>query len=74
VRYFSTRGEADSVDFTDALVNGLAPDGGLYVPESIPFLPDGWQSWTYPEAVSNVLQLFGARDTDSLVQFQLTRI
>lgn len=73
MRYISTRGEAEPLDFTGALVAGLAADGGLYVPESIPKLPDGWQSWTYPEAVSNVIELFGARDTRSLVEDAASR-
>ena len=67
LRYVSTRGEAEPVDFAGALVDGLAPDGGLYVPETIPALPDGWQSWDYVAAVSGVLGLFGAEDTSSLV-------
>lgn len=73
MRYLSTRGEAEPVDFTGALINGLAPDGGLYVAEEIPSLPDGWRSWTYAEAVSNVLQLFGAGDTDGLVKEAASR-
>ena len=73
MRYLSTRGEAEPVDFTGALINGLAPDGGLYVAEEIPSLPDGWRSWTYAEAVSNVLQLFGAADTDGLVKEAASR-
>lgn len=68
MRYTSTRGEAEPVDFRGALIQGLAPDGGLYVPDRFPSLPNGWQSWTYPEAVSNVLQSFGATDTDALVK------
>lgn len=67
MRYTSTRGEADTVDFVGALINGLAPDGGLYVPETIPTLPEGWRSWSYAQAVSGVLQLFGAEDTADLV-------
>jgi len=38
VRYQSTRGEASTLSFTDALLAGLARDGGLYVPESYPTL------------------------------------
>jgi len=38
VRYLSTRGEASTLSFTDALLAGLARDGGLYVPESYPTL------------------------------------
>ena len=36
--YLSTRGEAPKISFTEALLAGLAPDGGLYVPEAMPSL------------------------------------
>ena len=36
MRYISTRGGAAPQTFTDILLEGLAPDGGLYVPESYP--------------------------------------
>lgn len=36
MRYVSTRGEAPPVSFLDAILAGLAPDGGLYVPEAWP--------------------------------------
>jgi threonine synthase len=35
MRYLTTRGGAPAVDFRTALFDGLAPDGGLYVPETI---------------------------------------
>ena len=35
-RYVSTRGRAPALEFADVLLTGLAPDGGLYVPESWP--------------------------------------
>ncbi len=38
MRYISTRGEAPAVGFTEALLAGLAPDGGLYTPERWPTL------------------------------------
>ena len=40
--YVSTRGGAEPVPFHEALLRGLAPDGGLYVPTHVPALPDGW--------------------------------
>ncbi len=40
MRYVSTRGRAPVLGFTDVLLTGLAADGGLYVPESWPALPD----------------------------------
>src|SRR5271170_5914700 len=36
VLYVSTRGEARKLGFADALLAGLARDGGLYVPETTP--------------------------------------
>jgi threonine synthase len=36
VKYISTRGEAPPLAFTDALLAGLAPDGGLYLPDAYP--------------------------------------
>lgn len=38
MRYISTRGEAPVLAFSDALLAGLARDGGLYVPETFPAL------------------------------------
>jgi len=38
MQYISTRGGAPAVSFTEALLAGLAPDGGLYVPETWPQL------------------------------------
>ena len=36
MRYVSTRGTAPTLEFDDVLLTGLARDGGLYVPESVP--------------------------------------
>lgn len=36
MKYISTRGQAPTVDFAQAMLSGLAPDGGLYVPETWP--------------------------------------
>jgi len=38
----STRGKAPAVSFREAVVAGLAPDGGLYVPRTLPRLSDAW--------------------------------
>ena len=41
MRYVSTRGRSEALDFEGVLLRGLAPDGGLYVPESLPsFSPE----------------------------------
>jgi threonine synthase len=36
MKFYSTRGKAPEVDFKTALFQGLAPDGGLYMPRNIP--------------------------------------
>ncbi len=38
MKFYSTKNKAIKVDFKTALFQGLAPDGGLYMPESIPQL------------------------------------
>jgi threonine synthase len=41
VKYVSTRGAAPAATLSAAIRNGAAPDGGLYLPESVPYLlPD----------------------------------
>ncbi|MDH3253198.1 MAG: threonine synthase, partial [Ignavibacteria bacterium] len=39
MKYISVLGKSPSVSFREAVFQGLAPDGGLYVPENIPQLP-----------------------------------
>jgi threonine synthase len=61
--YADTRGLDDSRPaFTDVILKGIAPGGGLYVPERIPILPDGWvETWralSYPARALAVLELF----------------
>lgn len=42
-RYHSTRGQAQAVPISQAIAAGLAPDGGLYVPEALPSIaPDAF--------------------------------
>ncbi|MEO1872108.1 MAG: threonine synthase, partial [Cobetia sp.] len=36
MRYISTRGQAPALGFEDVVLTGLASDGGLYVPETLP--------------------------------------
>tara|TARA_Y100000589_G_scaffold294715_1_gene300591 strand:- start:535 stop:1827 length:1293 start_codon:yes stop_codon:yes gene_type:complete len=41
MKYYSTRKKSQEVSFRNAVIRGLAPDGGLYFPERIEKLPDG---------------------------------
>jgi threonine synthase len=48
VKYFSTRGQAARPEFCDILLGGLAPDGGLYLPESFPEIRhDELEAWRH---------------------------
>ncbi len=40
MKYISTRGQSPALDFSEILLGGLAPDGGLYLPESYPQFTD----------------------------------
>jgi threonine synthase len=61
MRFVSTRGRADPVGFSAAVAAGLAPDGGLYLPESLPALGVRWAGWAglgYAELAFAFLRLF----------------
>ena len=57
MRYVSTRGAAPVLEFGDALLAGLASDGGLYVPESWPALSKGGRG-NYVETAIEIMALF----------------
>ncbi len=40
MKYFSTRNKSNAFTFSQAVLSGLAPDGGLFLPESIPSFKD----------------------------------
>ncbi len=62
MRYISTRGQAPSLGFEDVLLAGLASDGGLYVPESLPHFSmeqiASWRGLSYAELAFNVMYPF----------------
>lgn len=64
MKYRSTAGKSPDVTLEEAVVKGLAPDRGLYMPERIPQLPeeffDRLPSMSLPEMAAEVAQaLFG---------------
>lgn len=44
------------------LLQGLAPDGGLYLPEEWPSLPEGWHQMRYSQLAAAMLEPFVAPD------------
>jgi threonine synthase len=62
VKYLSTRGDARRRGFAEILLEGLAPDGGLYVPEVYPQVDAAtlahWRTLSYQELAFAVMSLF----------------
>ncbi|MDX5363359.1 MAG: threonine synthase [Pseudazoarcus pumilus] len=62
MKYLSTRGQVAGPEFCDILLGGLAPDGGLYLPESYPQVTraelDAWRKLSYAELAFAVLSKF----------------
>lgn len=56
--YESTRGDAPTLSFADALLAGLAVDGGLYCPVEIPTLPELDPAMTYADIAERVMWPF----------------
>jgi threonine synthase len=56
--YVSTRGASPEVDFAGALLTGVAPDGGLYVPTFWPRLPEPAAAAATAERASAILAPF----------------
>jgi threonine synthase len=64
VKYISTRGQAPALNFEEVLLTGLASDGGLYVPETLPtFSPEeiaGMASMNYAQLAEKIITPFVA--------------
>ncbi len=58
MKYVSTRGNAASVDFVSASMMGLAPDGGLFSPETFPQIERPNATATYVETATRILSAF----------------
>ncbi|MGE5472895.1 MAG: threonine synthase [Ignavibacteriales bacterium] len=62
MEYISTRGYKDSITASRAIVSGIAPDGGLFVPKTIPVLSQeemiGLYKKSYPDIAYNIMKKF----------------
>ncbi len=62
MKYVSTRGAAPTLDFEQVLLAGLAEDGGLYVPESLPQFSESdiaaMRDMDYPTLALEIMQPF----------------
>ncbi len=61
MRFISTRGNTEPLTFTEAVATGLAPDGGLLLPEQLPDLKPHlglWEGYSYTQLCEAFLGLF----------------
>lgn len=62
MKYISTRGDKTPRGFSDILLEGLAPDGGLYLPTHYPIVTRAmlakWRSLSYAELAFEILSLY----------------
>src|SRR5476649_450019 len=61
MRFISTRGQTPALGFSDAVATGLAPDGGLFLPETLPdFSKDlkRFEKFGYAELCFEFLRVF----------------
>jgi threonine synthase len=77
LKYYSTNRKSTELTFSQALLKGLAPDGGLYMPLSIPKITrEELESFTakeYHEIAFSVLNKFLSNETDSNELMSLCR-
>lgn len=66
MRYYSTGGMSPEVSLAQAVIEGLAPDRGLYMPDRIPVLPDSFYAdivdMTFKEMSMSVARAFFGED------------
>ncbi|OOR83649.1 threonine synthase [Moraxella canis] len=62
MQYISTRGKTQPMQFSDVLLMGLAPDGGLMLPETYPSIDEAtlekWRKLSYTELAFEIMSLF----------------
>ncbi|MEC8359288.1 MAG: threonine synthase, partial [SAR324 cluster bacterium] len=67
MKYCSTRGGVSELNFDDAVMMGLAEDGGLLIPQELPSIREklkGWRSLTYQDLCLEILDLFAGESVD----------
>ena len=74
MKYISTRGGIAPISFKDAVMMGLATDGGLLLPQSLPKLSDktieSWHNLEYQDLAYEVISLF----TDDMPEADLRQL
>lgn len=61
MKYISTRGGVEPIPFKDAVMMGMASDGGLLIPENFPNISDklkSWRSLSFQELAFEIFSLY----------------
>ncbi|HZJ68992.1 MAG TPA: threonine synthase [Candidatus Eisenbacteria bacterium] len=73
MKYHSTRNPKVLIESAEAVLQGLAPDGGLYVPEFLPQIDfKRWQNYSYQRIAKEIFTLFFS-DFDELTIDQIVQ-
>ena len=77
MRYKSTRGNCPEVSFSEVLLGGLAPDGGLYMPTDFPFFSQeeihSWSELKFYEIAAKVLYPYVEEEIEEIVFEKLVK-
>ena len=74
MKYISTRGQCEPQNFEEVVLTGLAPDGGLFIPEVVPQISReqilSWKNLSYADLAYEVIRLYvaGAVEDEVLKQ------
>ena len=73
--YNSTRGESPIVPFSEVLLGGLAPDGGLYMPQTFPKFSieeiESWSNLPFHQLASKILYTYVENEIDESIFLKL---
>ena len=77
MKYISTRGATDRKTFSEVLLMGLAPDGGLMLPEHYPQIDratlDKWRGLAYADLAFEIMRLFATDIPESNLRAIINR-
>ena len=76
MKFISTRGQTEPVSFREAVAIGLAPDGGLFLPESVPDISPrlaAWKNLSYAELCLEFLRNFATDIPEDVLERLIRR-
>lgn len=71
MKYISTRGQTEPHSFSQAVAVGLAPDGGLFLPEQLPDITPrlkSWQNLSYAQLCTEFMGIFATDIPESVLE------